>query len=149
MKLTIQISDGRDMNIDRQDLSSASEIAAIAHKEKNGQEFDRTNGVIVMLRKEDGWSKDNGVDKQATAAYYTDCTEMLRGLAEVLEEERLLSPAIVHTLEDVRCRLQIMPRFAVPLTTTFASSVISLLVGGVAASIQILRLTESWEAGED
>lgn len=149
MKVIVRVSDGRDLNIGRQALSH-SDVSWLSRKENSGMAFDRLNGVVAMRRRQSGGNdvRVDGMDAEASSTNYTDCTEMLRGLAEILEEERLLSPTIVNTLEDVRCRLHIMPRVAVPLTKAFASSVVSVLAGGVAASVQIVRMTQSWQDGD-
>ena len=49
--------------------------------EQSGSLQDRTVSQRMQFPK---WEEDHQVIK--------DCTEMLRGLAEILEEERLLSP---------------------------------------------------------
>ena len=110
------------------------------------------HSTMVVLEEDskgDNYIKCDALMHAIHEANIEACGEMLRGLAEILEEERLLNPAIVDTLEDVRCRLQIVPKVTVPLTKEFAGGVVSVLLGGLLSTVQILHSTSSFEGDDE
>ena len=132
---------------------SEEEVAQAAKTVELGNEFGRENNVVSLVSRDStavGTCKRKDESARAKEeANIEGCGEMLRGLAEILEEERLLNPAIVDTLEDVRCRLQIVPKVTVPLTKEFAGGVVSVLLGGLLSTVQILHSTSSFEGDDE
>ena len=149
LRLSIDVRDGRDLNMERVQMS-LEDIAQAAKIVELGNDFSRENSVVSLVSRDS--TAVGGRQSESTRtkekANIEACGEMLRGLAEILEEERLLNPAIVDTLEDVRCRLQIVPKVTVPLTKEFAGGVVSVLLGGLLSTVQILHSTSSFESDE-
>jgi|EP01047_Picozoa_sp_COSAG01_P027469 hypothetical protein len=124
MKLIVQIKDGQDILLERATLSRDVIM------EHSLAASGTINGIVKTVRKANV--------SEMSRPEIDSCIEMLRGLAEILEEERLVNAGLVSTLEDVRCRLQLAPGLTVALTREFAMSIVSLLAGGIYFSANML-----------